>query len=67
MTDLTAALGARPPAEFDALSVAERAHLATLLDSAREDRTRAMNTAITDSLRVLPAVLRGPVRKVMGV
>jgi hypothetical protein len=65
--DLARAVGAPPPAELDALSAEQRAALAGLVESAAARRAKLMDEAIEESLRNLPAVLRGTVRRSLGV
>jgi hypothetical protein len=66
-TDLQDAIGARPPAELDALPEDQRAALAGLVESAAARRATLMDQAIEESLRHLPFVLRATVRRTLGV
>jgi hypothetical protein len=64
---LAAAIGAAPPAEFATLSADDAAALAATVDRAAADREAMLERAIEDSLRHLPALLRGPVKRALGV
>jgi hypothetical protein len=65
--DLATAIDATPPAEFDALSDADRAALAALVQKAAHDRSELVDRAIEDSLRHIPGLLRGTVKRALGV
>lgn len=65
--DLPDAVGAPLPAEFEALPAVHRAALAALVESAAQRRADLMDDAIDESLRNLPGVLRGTVRRTLGV
>lgn len=67
MPDLAAAVGAEPPAEFDALSDADKAALASLVVQAAHDRDELIDRAIDDSLRHIPGLLRGTVKRALGI
>jgi hypothetical protein len=67
MTELAEAVGATPPKEFAALSAADRADLAAVVERAAADRTALIDRAIEDSLGHLPPLLRGPVKRALGV
>jgi hypothetical protein len=67
MGDLAAAVGVPPPEEFGALSAAHRDALADLVERAARDRSALLDRAIDDSLRHMPALLRGPVKRALGV
>ena len=67
MTDLAAAIGAPPPAEFDALSATDRAALATSVERAARERSELLDRAIEDSLRHIPGLLRGTVKRALGI
>lgn len=64
---LAAAIGAEPPEQFAALSAEDRLALAETVEAATAERNALIDRAIDDSLRHLPAVLRGPVKRVLGV
>ena len=67
MSDLSAALGATPPAEFDALTDADRAHLAAAIQTAADKRSKQIDDSVQDSLSHLPGMLRGTVRRALGM
>jgi hypothetical protein len=67
MADLAAAIGAPPPVGFDALSDADAAGLARLVERAARDRDALIDRAIEDSLRHIPALLRGTVKRALGM
>lgn len=67
MDELTTAIGASPPPEFDQLTEADRAALASLVERAARDRDQLIDRAIEDSLRHIPGVLRGTVKRALGV
>jgi hypothetical protein len=67
MTRLGTVLGADPPAEFDALSEADREALADLVEKAARERSELIDRAIDDSLRHIPGLLRGTVKRALGV
>jgi hypothetical protein len=64
---LATAIGAEPPAEFDALSEADRQALADLVETAARDRSELIDRAIDDSLRHIPGLLRGTVKRALGM
>jgi hypothetical protein len=65
--ELATAIGASPPPEFDRLTEADRAALASLVERAARDRDQLIDRAIEDSLRHIPGVLRGTVKRALGV
>jgi len=67
MDDLARAIGATPPAGFAALSDAERDRLAAAVERAARERSELLDRAIDDSLRHIPALLRGTVKRALGV
>lgn len=67
MADLAAAIGAPPPPEFDALSPEERSALAEAVERAAAARSTHIDRAIEDSLRHIPALLRGTVKRALGM
>jgi hypothetical protein len=67
MTDLADAIGAPPPEAFAALSETDRATLATLVDRAARERSELIDRAIDDSLRHIPGLLRGTVKRALGI
>lgn len=67
MGDLAAALGADPPAEFTTLGDPERAALGDAVERAARQRSAQIDRAIDDSLRYMPALLRGAVKRALGM
>jgi hypothetical protein len=67
VADLADAVGASPPPEFDTLSGDHRAALATLVERAVRERSDLLDRAIEDSLRNIPGLLRGPIRRALGM
>ena len=67
MTKLADAVGATPPPEFDALSESDRAALAALVTDATRARSELIDRAIDDSLRHVPGLLRGTVKRALGI
>jgi hypothetical protein len=67
MGELTAATGAEPPAEFGVLSPSQLAGLAATVEQAARSRSRAIDSAIDESLRYIPGMLRGTVKRALGV
>jgi hypothetical protein len=67
MTELADAIRATPPQEFDALSESDRAALAALVTGAARERAELIDRAIDDSLRHIPALLRGTVKRALGI
>jgi hypothetical protein len=67
MSKLATAIGARPPAEFDALSATDRSALSNLVERAARERSELLDRAIDDSLRHVPALLRGTVKRALGI
>ena len=67
MRDLGQTLGAPLPGEFEQLTEAELACLETALCAARDRRAAELNRAVGESLHHLPSLLRGPVRRVLGL
>jgi hypothetical protein len=67
MTTLAKAIKGKPPAEFADLSDEEATALAGLVEHAAAERARLIDRAIEDSLRHLPALVRGPVKRALGI
>lgn len=67
MDDLARAIGVTPPTEFGALSDTDRETLAAAVERAARDRSEMLDGAIDDSLRHIPALLRGTVKRALGV
>jgi hypothetical protein len=64
---LAAAVGAAPPEELANLSDDDRTALAATVERAIAERNAMIDDAIESSLRHLPALLRGPVKRALGV
>jgi len=64
---LQAALDRAPPAGVEALDAEELARLAQLLTEAKRRQKREVDAALADSLGHVPLLLRGPVRKILGL
>ena len=62
---LHTALGAPPPRSFEQLRPEEREFLAYALQEERTARNEGLGRAAEEALRLVPAVLRGPVRRVL--
>ncbi|MGI8945432.1 MAG: hypothetical protein ACR2GL_04235 [Thermoleophilaceae bacterium] len=58
-------LGGPPPPFLDALSDADLADLALALADARARQAQALEAAIDGTMRYLPPLLRGAVRRVL--
>ena len=67
MADLTTVLGTRPPEEFAELTDADAADLASALQEAMDHRSALIDQSIEESLKHLPAMLRGTVRRALGM
>ena len=67
MPDLAETLGTPLPSDFDQLAEADLARLDAALRAARERRGAELDRAVADSLHHLPGLLRGPVRRVLGL
>lgn len=67
MPELADALGSEPPREFARLPAAQQRRLAAMLVDARERRAADLAEAIRKSLRYLPPLLRGTVRRALGL
>ena len=67
MAPLAAAIGANPPDAFANLAAGELTALAVTVEQATADRDALIDRAIEDSLRHIPALLRGPVKRALGV
>jgi hypothetical protein len=66
--DLEAQLGAAPPPGLvKALSDDDLAHLAQTVRETRREESRALAEAGESALRFIPALLRGPVKKIVGL
>jgi hypothetical protein len=67
MDELASAIDATPPPEFDGLSAADRSALAAVVANAARERSELIDRAIEDSLRHIPSLLRGTVKRALGV
>lgn len=67
MADLEKVLGDRPPAPFAELAADEADDLAAALQEAMDKRSALIDRSIEDSLHHLPGMLRGPVRRALGM
>jgi hypothetical protein len=67
MADLAAVIGAAPPPEFDLLSAVDRDSLADLVAKAVAARSQLIDNSIEDSLRHIPGMLRGTVKRALGI
>lgn len=67
MADLTTALGATPPADFAELTPDETTHLAGALQSAMNTRSKLIDQSVEESLKHMPGLLRGTVRRALGM
>lgn len=67
MDELAEAVGAPLPPHLQSLQPADRAALAALVRQAVRSRSKLIDSAIEDSLRYLPALLRGPVKRALGM
>ncbi|WP_405493968.1 hypothetical protein [Streptomyces sp. NBC_00096] len=57
--------GARPPASFAELDAGELARLAEALKAERARQADGLNEAAEEALKLVPALVRGAVRKVL--
>lgn len=65
---LTRQLGASPPEQIVAqLSDEDAADLAEAIGEARHKLGRALDAAGNDAMRYVPKLLRGPIKKAMGI
>ncbi|SFP04896.1 hypothetical protein SAMN05421810_101805 [Amycolatopsis arida] len=65
--DLAEQLGQEPPPGVAALPADQRELLATALADARRQQAAAIRAAAEESLRYVPALLRGAVRRAVGL
>ncbi|MEV0255394.1 hypothetical protein AB0H82_14205 [Streptomyces sp. NPDC050732] len=54
-----------PPQSFDRLTPHQLAELADALERQRESRAAGLNEAAEDALKLVPALARGPVRRIL--
>ncbi|MGW0662168.1 hypothetical protein [Streptodolium elevatio] len=62
---LTAELGAPPTERFCELDDRDLEFLADALRHAREEQAAGLDRAAEDSLKMVPAIARGPVRRIL--
>lgn len=67
LDQLTATLGAPPPAEFATLPVDDLTRLHALTESALAARKAAMDDALGAGMHLIPRLARPAVRKVLGL
>lgn len=58
-------LGARPPESFAQVPPEQLALLADALGRERESRAAGLNQAAEEALKLVPALARGPVRRIL--
>jgi len=58
-------LGGRPPDGLSVLSDADLRAFAELLHEARKRQSAALESAVEESLEIVPRMVRGPVRKAL--
>ncbi|EPH44501.1 hypothetical protein ABT390_15280 [Streptomyces aurantiacus] len=62
---LTTELGARPPESLTQLTPEQLALLTDALRRERESRASGLNQAAEEALKLVPALARGPVRRIL--
>ncbi|MFP3990710.1 hypothetical protein U9R90_25235 [Streptomyces sp. E11-3] len=62
---LSTELGTAPPDSFQTLEPAQLQLLADALRRERESRALGLNEAAEDALKLVPALARGPVRRIL--
>lgn len=62
---LTDELGTTPPDGFSVLDEADIDFLATALHNARKAQEAGLDQAAEESLKIVPAIARGPVRRIL--
>lgn len=60
-------LGSAPPAAFETLTAQDGDRLAEALKAARLRQQAELDQALTRALEYVPALMRGPVRKILGL
>lgn len=65
--DLARELGSNPPEAFAALATDDLAALSSALRAARTRQKNQLDEALTRALEHVPALMRFPVRKVLGL
>ena len=56
-----------PPAEFQTLSASDQEHLENMIDTAAQERSRKLDDATEQALRFIPKMLRGTVKRALGI
>lgn len=67
LDQLTATLGAPPPAEFATLDPTDLTRLNAFVESALAARKAAMDDALGEGMHLIPRMARPAVRKVLGL
>ncbi|WP_327356801.1 hypothetical protein [Streptomyces sp. NBC_01304] len=62
---LSTELGAAPPESFGGLEPGQLQLLAQALHAERESRASGLNEAAEEALKLVPALARGPVRRIL--
>ncbi|SDJ44964.1 hypothetical protein [Streptomyces indicus] len=62
---LSAELGSAPPESFTQLTPEQARLLAEALRARRESQASGLNRAAEDALKLVPALARGPVRRIL--
>lgn len=62
---LAAELRDQPPGSFGQLTPEQLAALAEALERQRESRAAGLNEAAEEALKLVPALARGPVRRIL--
>lgn len=65
--DLKTALGSRPPAELDKLKAADLKDLAARINDTADRHEASLREAEQRVIEIAPRMVRGTVRKVLGV
>lgn len=65
--DLKTALGSRPPAELDRLKAADLKDLAARINDTADRHEASLREAEQRVIEIAPRMVRGTVRKVLGV
>ncbi len=60
-------LGSAPPPAFDTLPAETLEHLATALNAVRLRQQAELDQALTGALEYVPALMRRPVSKILGL
>ena len=60
-------LGGEPPAAFKDLDAPSLSHLAAAMSGARARQKQQLDEALTKALEHVPMLMRGPIRKILGL